>query len=198
MRNGLIVSALVAASLLVPLAAETKGAGGVEYFSSLDSDIQGVIPLPDGSSMDFPRGLVAGLSGFGFRFTPDGWKTGGFGTLFVAAPTKDTTLGAAGGFGGIIVGSYRQLGPFTFALNTRLGAGAIVATFVWPAAFDPMPVLTGTFALFGSIDAEAGLALAPTMMVSVYAGMNALVTFPWVIAPVAVPTMGIRITFGGT
>jgi hypothetical protein len=160
--------------------------------------------LPDGTLMPLPTGSTVGLTGFGYGVTRGGWKIGGFGTFFytgalsVPLPALGGTLtGAVGGFGGVISGGQGRLGPLVYALNMRLGAGGMGISYLWTAAVpSPVPVTGGTFALFGSLDAELGLIVVPAMLVSAYAGVQALVTLPIVVIPLAVPTVGIRVTWG--
>ncbi len=58
-------------------------------------------------------------------------------------------------------------------------------------------MVTGTFALFGSVDAELGFIVVPAMLVSVYAGIDAVAPIsPFFVALLAVPTFGARITWG--
>lgn len=203
MEKRLGICVLLALLLLVPCLAEARGGGGIEYLTNPGTDILGSVGLPDGSLLVLPTGTVEAVSGFGYGVTRGGWKIGGFGTFFatepmaVSVPYLGTVTRAIGGFGGVISGGQGRLGPLLFALNLRLGAGGMGVAYTWaPVGMDPMPVGAGTFALFGSLDAELGLIMVPAMAVSVYAGVSGLVTLGYAIVPVAVPTMGVRITWG--
>ena len=196
--------ALVLAALLcVPGLAFAGGGGGIEYITNIGPDVLALPGLPR-YFLDSPTtGTVIGASGFGYGITRGGWKIGGFGTFFAAGPfdfevpyASMVYHGATGAFGGVLSGGFGRVGPFALSLELRLGAGGFVVsgTSTWDG--DPMPSLGGSFAAFGSLDAELGLVVVPAMMLSVYAGVSGFVSLPYLVIPAAAPTMGVRITWG--
>jgi hypothetical protein len=203
MKKPLISFVMVLALLLVPSVTFARGGGGFEYFINMGSDVLGGVPLPAGLMTDYVSGTVMGLSGYGYGITRGGWKVGGFGTFFYTAPISEslpaydmTVTDAIGGIGGVISGGYGRLGPFTFALNTRLGVGGMGVEMIWPSDEYDWTYWSGAVLLYGSADLEVGMIFVPAMMVSAYAGVQAIVTVSYVMVPVVVPTMGIRITWG--
>ena len=204
MRKHLVLGGFCVVLLLAPCLAFAGGGGGIEYVTNPGPDILGSL-LPAGSPLlRMPTGTVQAVSGFGYGVTYDGWKIGGFGTFFTTGaplsldvPTLGTVTRVIGGFGGIISGGQGRLGPLLFSVNLRLGAGGMGVGYLWyPAGMSPIPVGPGTFALFGSVDAEVGLITFPAMAISAYAGVNGILALGYAIVPVAVPTMGVRITWG--
>jgi hypothetical protein len=203
MKNRSITAILLAGFLLVPVLAQAAGGGGVEYMTSVGPDVTTSLGLPS-SFVSLPTGAAVGLTGFGYGVTRGGWKIGGFGTFFYTnalslpvAALDGTLTGAIGGFGGIISGGQGRVGPFVLSLNLRLGAGGMGVSYLWETgAPRAITVGGGTFALFGSVDAELGVIIFPAMLVSAYAGVQALVSLPVVVVPLAVPTVGIRVTWG--
>ena len=201
MKNMAVKAILLAGLLLVPVLAQAAGGGGVEYMTSIGPDVTSSFGLPS-SLVSFPTGAAAAVTGFGYGVTRGGWKIGGFGTFFSTEPLAvplaplGTLTGAIGGFGGIISGGQGRVGPFVLSLNMRLGAGGMGVSYLWATGAGEVPVVGGTFALFGSLDAELGVIVFPAMLVSAYAGVQALVSLPLAVVPLAVPTAGIRVTWG--
>jgi hypothetical protein len=203
MKKNAVALVLLMGLLLVPSLAFARGGGGLEYFVNMGSDILGGVTLPDAFMTDYVSGTIMGVSGYGYGINRGGWKIGGFGTFFYTAPlgldipAYDTrVISAVGGIGGVISGGHGRLGPFTFALNTRLGAGGMGIELFWPGGLDGWNYWSGSFLLYGSADVEVGIVFVPAMMVSVYAGVQGIVPIPYVVAACAVPSMGLRITWG--
>ena len=203
MRKHLALGVCCAVLLAMPCAAFARGGGGIEYMTNPGSDLLGSLAPVGSSLLVLPTGTVQSVSGFGYGVTRGGWKIGGFGTFFstepmsVPVPALGTVTRAIGGFGGIISGGQGRLGPFLFSLNMRLGAGGMGVFYDWsPNGMSPLHSGGGTFGLFGSLDAEAGLIVFPAMAISAYAGVEGLLALGYAIVPVATPTMGIRITWG--
>lgn len=192
----------IVALLAAPCVAQARGGGGVEYFTNAGPDLLGA-GVSSGLLLPFGTETVQGLSGFGYGITRGGWKIGGFGTFFFTLPVSvpiaalgGTLQGAMGGFGGIISGGHARWGPGTFALNMRLGVGGIGVQYEWLSSGAARTITDGSVVLYAAAEAEIGLVVVPAMMISVHGGMDALVTLSYVVVPVAVPTMGVRITWG--
>ena len=203
MKPALKIVLVLVAIAVAPVASFANGGGGVEYFTNAGSDLL-ESALFHGNVIDMPTGSVTALSAYGFGLTRGGWKIGGFATGFF---TQDFALAipeggmivnrAAGGFGGVISGGEGRFGPIGFAVNTRLGAGGLAVMGSWTNGPQPSPMMAGVFSLFGSVDAELGIIVVPAMFVSVYAGIDAVVPIsPFVVALLAVPAFGARITWG--
>ncbi len=200
MKNTLLVGTLLLSLLAVPPTVGARGGGGVEYFTDLGADLLGGVH--PGLLAPFPTAAIQGLSCFGYGITRGGWKIGGFGTFFFTLPVsvpiavlEGTVTGAMGGFGGIISGGHGRWGPCVLAVNTRLGVGGIGVSYVWPSE-GGRSITDGTMVIYGGADLELGLVAVPAMMVSVHGGVDALVTLPYAVVPVAVPTVGVRLTWG--
>lgn len=198
-----LVSFVLLFTVLTPSLTFARGGGGVEYFTNMGSDLLGSVRLPDALVTDYISGSFMGMSAYGYGITRGGWKIGGFGTFFYSAPISlvmdayDITVNqVAGGIGGVISGGHGRLGPFTFALNTRLGAGGVGFESTWDDDPYAWSYWSGAFALYGAADVEVGLVFVPAMMVSAYAGVQALVTVAYAVVPIIVPTMGVRVTWG--
>jgi hypothetical protein len=200
MKKGCIALSVL---LLLPLVAYAGGGGGIEYLTNPGPEIMNALNLPSGSLASLPTGTVNSVSLFGYGITRGGWKIGGFGSFFYTLPIDMTipefgykVTGAAGGFGDIISGGYQRIGPLTLALNLRLGAGGMGIRYVWTdQGQNPFPSSVGTFILHGAVDGELGIILVPAMMVSVFAGVDAIVAMP-AFVPVPVPDIGVRVTWG--
>ncbi|MBT3272412.1 MAG: hypothetical protein HN368_04600 [Spirochaetales bacterium] len=202
----LMTAALI---LMAPLSAVAEGGGGFEYIGNAGSDgIPALARLLSGEEwLNVSSGSIAGFGGFGYGVSYYKFKIGGFGFGFLSGgiskvlPIYDVELlGLAGGFGGLILGTQASAGPIVLALNTRFGAGGIS---VRQRSHPPSDKLTdysiGTAALYGNIDAEAGLTINRIMLISVYAGVSGIFAFTFSdppVLPLLVPNFGVRFTWG--
>ena len=204
MKKMTVVTA-AACLLLAPALAEARGGGGIEYFTNLGTDVLGPVTVAPGVLVHAPTGSVSVLSAYGFGITSGGWKIGGFATGFYAAGLSlpfpslgEAITTAAGGVGGVISGGFARWDQFCLSMDLRLGAGGMAVGMVDdPPIAGAVPFWTGVFTLYGALSAEAGFLFVPAMLISLRVGLDAVVAFSYSGPfPVAVPTMGIRFTWG--
>jgi hypothetical protein len=125
------------------------------------------------------------IGGYGYGVDWDGTKIGGFGMSFVDQNRDEI----AGGFGGMILGSYSRLGPFSFSGNALVGVGGLS----WPAYFHG----EGGVAAMAQIDIELGLPVLPWFQVSGYGGVQFIMPITAGTDPILrYPVMGLRFTWG--
>jgi hypothetical protein len=142
-----------AAMLVLPLAVYAGGGGGLtwgeQYFASSalsNTDLQT---------------STAGVYGYGV--TRGSQRVGGFA---MAIHTTSPMQAMDGGFVGAIAGQEMRAGPFTAALDLWTGFGGLAAI--------PALGTSGAFALFGELSLELGLTGIPGVMLTGYAGMQAI------------------------
>ena len=172
------IVALALALAVLPLAgAFARGAGGFtwgeQYFDTALSNAD----------------LNARTTGvYGYTVTWGGQRYGGFAMTI----HSDTTVPVLeGGFIGAIAGQEMRTGPFMTAVTLWSGIGAINT---------PVYQRPGSFALIGELSLEVGLAFLPGVMVTGYAGMQAMVA---VVPDQAIltdamytPVLGVRVAWG--
>lgn len=167
---------LVLLSAAAPIMA--NGGGGIFY--AVNS------PFADslGNSEFQPRALQQS-GGFGYGIDRDGTKIGGFGLSFLDASSNE----AAGGFGGMLLGSYSTIGPFSFAGNGMLGIGGLHL----PGLLDN----GGALSFLGQLDLELGFPVTDWFQISAFAGVQFLlpVTSAYK-GSIHYPMMGLRLTWG--
>ncbi len=137
------------------------------------------------STADFTPMSIQMTGGYGYGVDWDGTKIGGFGMSF----NESGSDSPAGGFGGMIFGSYSRLGPFSFSGNALLGVGGLS----WPQYFPP----EGGVALMTQVDVELGFPIVPWFQVSAYGGMQFLMPLSDRSDRIMrYPVMGLRFTWG--
>jgi len=186
--------------------ASPGGGGGVEYFTNLGNTPVSKLGLPTNWLVDLPPGSVYGIGGFGYGIDRHGWKTGGFGrAIFANGLSLDlpdgsaAVTGAVGGIGGVISGTQCRIGPIDLSINCRMGLGGIAVTQKNLTAASPYSTLvSGVVLVYGSLEGELGLLVFPATMVSVFAGIDALVPVPYPgsLTALPAPMAGLRITWG--
>jgi hypothetical protein len=205
MRKSLFCAMFLAAIAFTTSLAEARGGGGLEYLTNFGSDVFGQMPGAGGRLLDMPTGTVSAVSGFGYGVLRGGYKIGGFGIFFYTDDISQTIpdfggplTHAAGGLGGLISGGYTRWGPLAFSLDLRIGAGGMGVNYLWTqAGYDPVASSAAVFVLYGALKAEVGIVFVPAMMVSAFAGLDALVPVGSMgPIPVLVPTAGVRVTWG--
>ena len=171
---------VVAAALLVLplLGAFARGAGGFtwgeQYFDA------------QFSSYDLQTSY-AGVYGYSVNY--GGQRIGGFAMSIHSAMT-DPVLN--GGFVGAITGQEMRTGPFVAAVNLWAGFGGMSGS----ASLG----LPGSLALFGELNLELGMGFIPGVMLTGYAGMQAVTGVspeqPLFSSVMYTPVFGLRIAWG--
>ncbi|KGE70703.1 hypothetical protein [Spirochaeta lutea] len=129
--------------------------------------------------------------GFGYGVARGGAKIGGFGLAVHNSEdgsTSDPFI--AGGFGGMLLGTYGSTGRVSVATNLWLGVGGYTYDYTG-----------GHFGGFGQADIEVGLAVLRWFQISGYAGYASF--FPITGSPGRLieqakytPVLGLRFTWG--
>ncbi|MGA2976187.1 MAG: hypothetical protein ABSF77_12825 [Spirochaetia bacterium] len=171
------IAALAAALALLPLTgAFALSAGGFtwgqQYFDSQFSNCN----------------LQTNFTGvYGFRVTHDGQRIGGF-AMAIHSDATDPVVN--GGFVGVITGQEMRAGILVAAVNVWTGIGGMT----------PAAVLPGSLALFGEVSLEVGMGFIPGVMLTGYAGMQAMTSTlasPSFFSNVLyTPVFGMRIAWG--
>lgn len=165
--------------MLLPLSGlAALGGGGVFYGSnsSFGSELD---------NTDFAPGSLSYVGGYGYGVDWNGTKIGGFGMSLV----QNNGEGLTGGFGGMLLGSYSRLGPFSFSGNALLGVGGLVV----PGYYS----VEGNLALLGQLDVELGFPVFPWFQVSGYGGLQVILPVGADISSmIRYPVFGLRFTWG--
>jgi hypothetical protein len=147
------IAALAAAFAVLPLAVGfARGAGGFTWGQQIFD--------PQLANLDMQSSLV-GVYGYGVSWR--GQRTGGFA---LAVHSDGATPVVEGGFIGGIAGQEFRRSPFIGAVNLWAGMGGLTAGRGVPPE--------GSFAVFGEITAELGAAFMPGVMLTGYAGLQAM------------------------
>lgn len=174
-------SLVLAAVLLLPLAAFARGGAG-----GLDFGVQ----VYNSQISNLDLGLT-NLGGYGYGVTPWGQRIGGFGRAFLNVSPGSAI---AGGVGGILSGFELRAGPLVAGLTLLAGLGGMGTA---PMQFPPYG---GYCIAFGEATVDAGLAVTPWMLLSVYAGMQAMTNLvpgrPFSAFVDYCPVAGMRISWG--
>jgi hypothetical protein len=173
------IMTVVALAVLLPLASFARGAGGVTFGTQVFSL----------GAANPDLGLMS-LGGFGYGVSRWGQRIGGFGQAFLGFPRPGSYT--ACGVGGLLAGQELRAGPVVVGLNLLLGAGGMGSSF-----FPPY----GGYAIgFGEVTLDAGIALAPWMLVSAYGGMQAMTNLipgrPFSNVVIYSPVAGVRLSWG--
>ena len=178
MRFRRIVGVVAILSVLPLAGAFARGAGGFtwgeQYF---EQDLSNV-------------NLGTSCNGvYGYSVTWGGQRIGGF----AMAMHSDTVVPAFNaGFVGGIAGQEVRVGPFMAAVTAWTGFGGMT--------MNPLVQGPAAFALFGELNVEAGFGFLPGVMVSCYAGLQAVAqVFPEqaiIQNAFYTPVMGMRIAWG--
>jgi hypothetical protein len=149
MRRAVLAAMLLALPIAVGFA---RGAGGITWGQQVyDQSL---------ANLDV-RSTLSGVYGYGVSW--NGQRTGAF-ALAVRTDANDPSVN--GGFIGGIAGQEFRRYPFIGAVNLWAGLGGLEAGRGIPAG--------GSFAVFGEITAELGVAFMPGMMLTGYAGLQAM------------------------
>jgi len=200
----------LAAAVAVALcsAAFAGGAGGVECYVNAGADLLPFLARVDGNDawLVADSASVIGFGGFGYGVGQRDALIGGFGYAFLsgdmAAPLPEFGMelnSMAGGFGGVVTGMQSRYGSVVASFQARLGAGGYHADYRPIGTDDSFMRGTGSFALYASVDLEAGLLAAPFMLVSVYGGVSGTLAFTGTIPlvmPLVMPVVGVRVAWG--
>jgi hypothetical protein len=126
---------------------------------------------------------------YGYSITWGGQRYGGFA---IVAHSDATAPIFNAGFVGGIAGQEMRIGPFLVAINAWTGFGGMTTNPLYQGA--------GAFALFGELNLEAGFGFLPGIMVTGYAGIQAVAqVFPeesFVRNAIYTPVIGMRIAWG--
>lgn len=173
----LIVAVLV---LCAVFAAPVSADGGGGVFYAVNSPFAGSL-----DNSEFQPRTLQQSGGFGYGIDGDGTKIGGFGLSFLDVSSNQ----AAGGFGGMLLGSYSTIGPFSFAGNGMLGIGGLHL----PELLDG----GGALSFLGQLDLELGFPITDWFQISGFAGVQFLlpVTAAYK-GSINYPMMGLRFTWG--
>lgn len=146
--------ALIAAvfAVLPPATAAAHGAGGLTWGQEVLD--------PTLSSADLGS-TVAGAYGYDVDYA--GRRTGGFA---LAIRSDSASPAVEGGFVGGIAGQELRQHPLVMAVNLWAGVGGLSAGRGVPPE--------GSFAVFGEVTAEIGFTAIPGVLVTGYAGMQAM------------------------
>ena len=178
MRFRKIVAVALALAVLPLAGASARGAGGFtwgqQYFDTQLSNAD----------------LGASTTGvYGYSVSWGGQRYGGFA---MAVHSDATSPALDGGFVGAIAGQEFRMGPFLTAVTLWSGFGGTNIT--------PLYSLPGTIALFGELSFEAGFGFLPGVMVTGYAGMQAIAPLlpgqGIIGAAIYTPVMGVRVAWG--
>jgi hypothetical protein len=146
------IAAFAAAFAVLPLAAYARGAGGFTWGQQIaDSQL---------ANFDLQSSLT-GVYGYGVSW--NGRRTGGFA---LAVHSDGAAPAVEGGFIGGIAGQEFRRSPFIGAVNLWAGLGGLSAGRGISA--------DGSFAVFGEITAELGVAFMPGVLLTGYAGLQAM------------------------
>jgi hypothetical protein len=146
------IAALAAVLVLLPLAAFARGAGGLTWGQE----------IADPQLANFEtQSTVTGVYGYGVSW--NGRRTGGFA---LAIHSDSASPAVEGGFVGGIAGQEFRRAPFIGAVNLWAGVGGLSVGRGVPA--------NGSFAMFGEITAELGVAFMPGVLLTGYAGLQAM------------------------
>lgn len=178
MRFGRFVSIVVVLGMLPLAGAFARGAGGFtwgeQYFD------------PSLANYDIATSFN-GVYGYGTSW--GGQRYGGFA---LALHSDATAPAFYGGFVGGIAGQEIRMGPFMGAITAWTGVGGVTT--------NPLTQGPGSFALFGELSLEAGFGFLPGVMVTGYAGLQAVAQVdPQHAAIESVlysPVLGMRISWG--
>jgi hypothetical protein len=170
---------IAAAFVLLPLAAAgAKGAGGLTWGQEVLD--------PTLSSANLSS-TVAGAYGYGVNYA--GRRTGGF-ALAIRSDSASPTV--EGGFVGGIAGQEFRQYPLLMAVNLWAGVGGLTAGRGVPPE--------GSFAVFGELTAEIGFTAIPGMLVTGYAGMQAMSAVSssetFFSRAMYCPVVGVRVAWG--
>jgi hypothetical protein len=145
-----VIAAVIAA---LPLAsAAARGAGGLTWGQEI------LDPELSSASLD---SRVVGA--YGYEVDWAGRRSGGFA---LAIYSDSTSPAVEGGFLGGIAGQEFRQAPLVMAINLWAGIGGLSAGRGVPAG--------GSLAVFGEISAEVGFTGIPGMLVTGYAGLQAM------------------------
>jgi hypothetical protein len=178
MRFKKVVIFVIALGVLPLVGAFARGAGGFtwgeQYFD------QGLSNINLGTSYN-------GV--YGYSTTYGGQRIGGF----AMAMHSDAIAPAFNaGFIGGIAGQEVRVGPFMAAVTAWTGVGGMTTN---PLSHGP-----AAFALFGELNVEAGFGFLPGVMLTCYAGLQAVAqVFPEqaiIQNAIYTPVMGMRIAWG--
>jgi hypothetical protein len=179
MRFGKIVVVALLLTVLPLVGVFAHGAGGFTWGQQY--------PYGVFSNVDLSASTI-GV--YGYNSTWGGQRYGGF----AMAIHSDETLPAfKGGFIGAVAGQEMRIGPVVAAVNLWSGFGGL--------SLDPLFGNQGVFALFGELTIEVGFAILPGVLVTGYAGLQAiapvLADHAFIDSAMYTPVLGMRFAWGG-